>query len=242
MIRSAYHTVYGGIQYAQLLLSTNRNAVGKFHQLPPPETRKAVLIIPGWLAPGSAGDVFAHLFHQKKLFACTFHIGFQAVRFYRTVLKQLKEYLRDLRAACPSLEELCIVAHSMGGILALDAIADGVLDGLVVRFATLGTMHRGTWGALLGCFFSHSARELVPWNSRFKNVAMDTRLKWIPFLSIAGRHDLIVPSACCHHPMAQMEEIEADHGTLLIKRDVFKRIYAFFTEKRVVTPIPIAIA
>jgi hypothetical protein len=239
MVRSIFHTVWGGLQYARMLLGSKEQVQGEHAAFPPEETTHAVLIIPGWLGPGSAGDALARRFKRKNIPACTFHIGFHTIKRYDDILMMLKRHVAQLRKACPHLTRLNLVGHSMGGQLAIDIILDGTLDGLEVQLATLGSMHRGTWSALLGCPFSHSAWTLLPIHHRFRSRHDYGRLKLVPFLSIAGTRDLIVPPRRTKHPLAVHQTVRSDHGTLLFKGKVFTLVYAFFQQEKSNKPVPL---
>ncbi|GMU25150.1 hypothetical protein KJZ71_01945 [Patescibacteria group bacterium] len=48
-----------------------------------------------------------------------------------------------------------------------------------------------------------------------------------PFLSIAGKYDLLVPAERCRHPLAEYRVAGTDHTGLLFRKDVFNLVHQF---------------
>lgn len=202
--------------------------------LPPVHATHAVLHIPGLFEPARLMNGCLRFCHQQRLATCSFHVGGYARLPYHDLLNQLLSRIRSIRYIRP-IERLDIIAHSMGGLLALDAINSGALDGIRCRLVTLGTMHRGAWSALPMCLFAKSAKELLPFRKRFR-AEPTSRIRCVPLLSIAGTWDLFVPLARCRPVHGTMVAVDADHASLLLKKEVFALACDFLTKRTIIHP------
>lgn len=108
-----------------------------------------------------------------------------------------------LEARDPARPAPWIVAHSMGGIIARQAVQQ--LSMPAAGVVTLGTPHRGTPTALLGLLLGPVTRaplDLLPLNRRIRRL---NRMPWpdeVPLISISGGADLLTPSPFSRLPLS----------------------------------------
>lgn len=236
MFKPAYQTLRGGVAYVRLLLDPDAD-ISKETFLPPEGVTRAVLHIPGLFEPASVMGAFMHRFRTfSGLSVCSFHVGSRARLSFKDLGYLLACRIAHILSECRNLKRLDIVAHSMGGLLAMDAINHGALDGHHCRMVTLGTMHRGAWSALPMCLISKSARDLLPFRKRF-HADLSPRLRCVPLLSIAGTSDLFVPLARCRPRHSEhFETVDADHASLLFKKETFLLAHNFLERRDIIFP------
>lgn len=225
-------TVVYGAGYVHLLLTHKQSRVSRTIQYPQEGVEDAVLLIPGFLGPRSIMLPMELRFERSGIPAFTFDLGLHSALPFAVIRRRLVKVVKQMREEHPSLKRLGLVAHSMGGLIAELFMADDEdsLDGLEIRFVALGTPFTGTWSALMGCPISFSAFEMLPIHPRYK-VRNSTRKRVkVPFLSIAGEHDILVPAERCIHPDATWHPMKVDHAGLIIRKDVFRVAKIFIAD------------
>lgn len=224
-LKTALKTIGGGLQ---LLWINLVNPYGKYNRFPSRNTKRVIVLVPGWLGPASSMDALARRFEEEGFTVCTFHMGFWSLLPLKFLRRMLQRFLFALSVHCPDLNRIYLVAHSMGGLVCWDLIQTGNVDGKRVRMVALGAMFQGTIAAIFGLIFSFSAWQLLPFRSRFNPRPHHGRMHYVPLLSIAGRSDVVVPPDRSHHPQAINEDVPADHGSLLTGPHAFRLALNFF--------------
>jgi pimeloyl-ACP methyl ester carboxylesterase len=108
--------------------------------------------------------------------------------------ERLARYLREL----PPGTRPWIVGHSLGGLIAREAVQHGGAHDRVAGVATIATPHRGTPAALaaLGlAWLSRAPRDMLPWSRVLRGLNGEPWPEGMPLLSIVSRSD-----ALCIHP------------------------------------------
>lgn len=228
-------TTFYGIAYARLLLSHLTPLRGRSLPRLKTHVQHAVLIIPGFLGPSSVTRPLEERFERAGIPAFSFNLGLLSALPHRTIVRLIRRRIERVRDRFPWLLRLDIVAHSMGGLIAEEALLAGVFDGFdEVRLVTLGAPFQGTWAALMACTLPGAA-EMLPIHPRRRNGRTngtpsndgDTALPTRPFLSIAGKFDLLAPAGRCRHPAAEYKPLPVDHVGLIFRKDVFEEALAF---------------
>lgn len=228
MAHPFFETVKHSASYARLLISRSHPLPRKLERDPALTT--AVLLVPGFLGTRDVLSPLGQRFERMGIPAFSLHSGLYSLLPFAENRRLLIQRVYGIRLRFPKLTELYIVAHSMGGLVALEAIDDGAFDDIAIHVVTLGTPFRGTWSALLGCPFAPSAYELVPIHPRYRREPSISRRK-LRFLSIAGRYDALAPHGRCVHPAAERLVLPTDHAGLLLRKDVFHAVHRFLTHR-----------
>ena len=197
--------------------------------LPPKDAVHAALLIPGIFGQTRAMIPLAKRCEKAGIPACVFHVGAKGFLPYAFTRAKLCERIQGIRDACPRLRRLDLVAHSMGGLWALDAITEGAVDGLRVRLVTLGTMYRGTPTAAL-VPFALSAWQALPWHPRFQK-GPPLQMENVPWFSIVSSIDTIVPQK--HTRQLNVNHqlvVQTTHAGLLRKQTSLAPAVAFLMQ------------
>ena len=125
-----------------------------------------------------------------------------------------------------NFKEVDIVAHSMGGLIALYYVSQLGGHLLVLRLVTLGTPFRGTWSAFLGIiafgWFSKGIWQLHP-HSGFINEVSQITQKSIEteIFSIAAKNDTLAPPEACFLHGAINRVLPLSHAGLIMDDRLF---------------------
>lgn len=223
-------TVGYGATYVQLLLSHITSKRGRDMPRMKTHTDHVVFIIPGFLGPRSVVRPLEWRFDRAGIPAFSFNLGLSSVLPIRVIVRLLRRRIDRVRNRFPYLRRIDIVAHSMGGLIALEAVNAGVFDGLEVRLVALGSPFSGTWAALMAGILPGAAEMLPvhPRNWKRNPVRRGNGAgSHVPFLSIAGTNDLLAPPDRCQHPNAEYRLMTVDHTGLIFRKDVFNEALAF---------------
>jgi len=214
-------TAYYGAGYVRLLLAHHRDRAGRVAPRLKHGATEAVLLIPGFLGPSSVMRPLELRFELSGMAAFTFDLGFYSTLPFTKIKERLANLVATVCADNPSLQRLSIVAHSMGGLIAEQLIAEGAFNGLATKLVTLGSPFGGTWAALMGCPISLSAYEMLPIRRQYLDFFGSQNRITIPFLSIAGRNDILAPAERCVHRDAVRHTMPVDHAGLILQKKVF---------------------
>ncbi|HWR00085.1 MAG TPA: hypothetical protein VN397_04560 [Candidatus Methylomirabilis sp.] len=220
-------TVTYGAAYVRLLLSHLTSKRGRDMPRLKTHTDHVVLIIPGFLGPRSVVRPLEWRFDRAGIPAFSFNLGLSSVLPIRAIVRLLRRRINWVRDRYPYVRRVDIVAHSMGGLIAIEAIRTGVFDGFEIRLVTLGSPFAGTWAALMAGVLPGAA-EMLPLHPRFwRGPRNDAALPDIPFLSIAGDSDFLAPPERCRHPAAEYKRMPVDHAGLIFRKQVFQEALSF---------------
>ncbi len=124
------------------------------------------------------------------------------------------------------VEQVDVIAHSMGGILARYALQILNQDGLVRRLVTLGTPHKGTSLSRFS-LFPH-LRELAPDSATVRRLAQAAPLKKTQAVSVCGSLDVLLwPRDCGRWDGVRHIDLKGvGHAGLLFSKRVVQIILA----------------
>lgn len=133
-------------------------------------------------------------------------------------------------------QEVDMVAHSMGGLIALYYVRRLGGHRLVRNLITLGTPYRGTYAAGLGValfgLLSKGVWQMLPGSRFLKELheipkeAQDTHL-----VSLAAQHDTLCPPSSCFLKGATNRIVPLGHASLLMDERVFRSIDSFLSDQ-----------
>src|SRR3989338_3347004 len=231
MLHPVVETVTYGAAYVRLLLSHLTSERGRDMPRLKTHTDRVVLNLPGFFGPRAVMRPLEWRFERAGIPAFSFNLGLTAALPIPVIVKLLRRRIERVRDRFPYLRRMDIVAHSMGGLIAQAALMAGVFDGFEeVRLVTLGSPFSGTWAALMACLLPGAA-EMLPIHPHIRKRHHVQRRNGtgprVPFLSIAGEHDLLAPPERCQHPSAEYKLLPVDHAGLIFRKDVFNEALAF---------------
>lgn len=172
-----------------------------------PDTPPDVLLLQGFATGPRAMSPLCRALEARGL-VCAVprlrrHSGYLQLGTIGFAGRQLADYLASL----PDGVRPWIVGHSIGGIIARQAIQLGGAAERVAGLVTIGSPHRGTPAALAGLalglgFLSPTTFAMMPLAPTIRRM---NRAPWpdaTPFLSIVSWSDLLCPPPCGSPPFA----------------------------------------
>src|SRR3989344_2724994 len=204
MLHPVVETVTYGAAYVRLLLSHLTSERGRDMPRLKTHTDRVVLNLPGFFGPRAVMRPLEWRFERAAIPAFSFNLGLTAALPIPVIVKLLRRRIERVRDRFPYLRRMDIVAHSMGGLIAQAALMAGLLPG---------------------------AAEMLPIPPHIRKRHHVQRRNGtgprVPFLSIAGEHDLLAPPERCQHPAAEYKLLPVDHAGLIFRKDVFNEALAF---------------
>jgi pimeloyl-ACP methyl ester carboxylesterase len=121
-------------------------------------------------------------------------LGYLQTRDVRTAGQALADFIRSL----PPDQKPWLIGHSIGGIIARDAVQRGGAATRVAGLVTIGSPHRGTPAAIGGLFIglgllSRSPWQMLPWASTVREL---NALPWpedVPMTAVVSGSDVLCP-------------------------------------------------
>ncbi len=134
--------------------------------------------------------------------------GYLQTREIRTAGQRLADFLRSL----PTGQRPWLIGHSIGGIIARDAVQRGGAASRVAGVVTLGAPHQGTpaviGGLFLGLgFLSRAPWQMLPWAGTIRTL---NELPWpddVPMTAVVSSSDLLCPPRYGSIPFADGQQI-----------------------------------
>lgn len=156
------------------------------------------------------------------------HLGLLNIRDIRASASMVSQQVERLLQEHPSAY-IDIVAHSMGGIIALYYIKHLGGHERVRNLVLLGSPVRGTWLAWLGVltlgWVAPSTWQLLP-NSEFLAKLLDEPLPAdVTYITFAGTKDRICAPATTLLPQAQQVTLPLGHSSLVVSKEAYHHIY-----------------
>ena len=145
--------------------------------------------------------------------------------------KEVKSHVESLLKATGA-SKVDIVAHSMGGLVALDYLKRGGGAPHVRRLVLMGTPARGTWSALLGLMtapLGKGGRQLLP-GSEFLRELDSTPLPPGPeVITLSGDRDWLAPPRTTRIRGARRVDVATGHSGFLVDEAVAETVEAILT-------------
>jgi len=188
-----------------------------------------VLLLHGFLATRGSVHLLERRLTERNHVVMTYQLGLLQVRDIRDSAGFIASKVDSL-VTQTGVEKIDVVAHSMGGLVALAYIKNhpGAAQ-KVRRLVLLGTPARGTWSALLGLMtvpLGRGGRQLLP-GSRFLRDLERLPLPLGPEVTtVAGGRDWLAPSHTTHLPGAHHLDLPTGHSGLLVDEAVAEAVAA----------------
>ncbi|MBJ94545.1 MAG: hypothetical protein CMP23_08720 [Rickettsiales bacterium] len=164
-----------------------------------PGSNVDVLLVQGFATGPLTLDVLARaLTEEFELDCCVPRLGGMLGYLQTREVRHSGQQLAELLHSLPSNQRPWLVGHSMGGIIARDAVQRGGAADKVAGVVTLGSPHRGTPVALAGLLLglgliSRAPRQMLPWARAVRDL---NALPWpaeLPITAIVSSSDVLCP-------------------------------------------------
>jgi pimeloyl-ACP methyl ester carboxylesterase len=192
---------------------------------PPPQASAdspPVLLIHGYLATRGSVHLLERRLTERKHVVMTYPLGPLHLGDIRDSSRFIAGKVQSLLAQT-GVEKVDIVAHSMGGLVALDYLKCGGGAPHVRRLVLMGTPARGTWSALLGIVtapLGRGGRQLLP-GSEFLRELDRTPLPPGPeVVTLAGDRDWLAPPRTTRIKGARRVDVATGHSGFLVDETV----------------------
>jgi len=203
-----------------------------FEPAPQPSAESPpVLLIHGYLATRGSVHLLERRLTERNHVVMTYPLGSLHLGDIRESSRFIAGKVESLLAQT-GVEKVDIVAHSMGGLVALDYLKRGGGARHVRRLVLMGTPVRGTWSALLGLMtapLGKGGRQLLP-GSEFLRELDGTPLPPGPeVITLSGDRDWLAPPPTTRIKGARRVEVATGHSGFLVDEAVAETIEAILT-------------
>ena len=120
-----------------------------------------------------------------------------------------------------------IVAHSMGGLVALDYLKHHGGAPRVRRLILLGTPVQGTWSAILGLPtlpLGRASAQLLPQSAFLRDLASGSLPAGPDIVAVAASRDWLAPPDTTHIPGVRQIVVPTGHSGLLVDEEVARTV------------------
>jgi len=209
--------------YVRQLMRGNRVAPslvdlprGAASSLPP------VLLIHGFLANRGSVHLLERRLSERDHVVMTYRLGPLHLGDIRDSSAFIAGKVQSLSAQT-GVQKVDIVAHSMGGLVALDYVKRHGGWQNVRRLVLLGTPSHGTWSALLGIVtapLGRGGRQLLPGSDFLRELAQTPLPPGPQVITVAGSRDWLAPPSTTFVAGARHLEVATGHTGLLVDEAV----------------------
>jgi pimeloyl-ACP methyl ester carboxylesterase len=185
-----------------------------------------VLLLHGYLATRGSVHLLEQRLTQLGHVVMTYRLGPVQMGDIRQSSGFIAGKVDSLRAQT-GVDKVDIVAHSMGGLVALDYLKrrDGAAH--VRRLILLGTPVQGTWSALMGLMtvpLGQATVQLLPRSAFLRELAALPIPPGPEVVTIAAERDWLAPSRTTVLPGARHVSIATGHSGLLVDDQVARQV------------------
>jgi pimeloyl-ACP methyl ester carboxylesterase len=181
-----------------------------------------VLLIHGYLATRGSVHLLERRLTEMSYVVMTYPLGPVHLGDIRDSSTFIARKVRSLIAQT-GVEKVDIVAHSMGGLVALDYVKRGGGWQHVRRLVLLGTPARGTWSALFGLLaapLGRGGRQLLPGSAFLRELEQAPMPPGPEVVSVAGGRDWLAPPRTTRVRGARRVDVATGHSGLLVDEAV----------------------
>jgi len=133
----------------------------------------------------------------------------------------------DSLIAQTGVQKVDIVAHSMGGLVALDYLKRLNGHARIRRLILLGTPVQGTWSALMGLLtvpLGQATVQLLPGSAFLRELAARPIPPGPEVITIAGERDWLAPPSTTRLAGARHGRAATSHSGLLVDEQIARRV------------------
>ena len=219
--------------YLRQLIRGNRVApsiADRLFEAPPQPSAASppVLLIHGYLATRGSVHLLERRLTELNHVVMTYPLGPLHLGDIRASSRFIAGKVESLLTQT-GVEKVDVVAHSMGGLVALDYLKRGGGARHVRRLVLMGTPARGTWSALLGLMtapLGKGGRQLLP-GSAFLRELDSTPLPPGPeVVTLSGDRDWLAPPRTTRIKGAQRVAVATGHSGFLVDEAVAETVAA----------------
>jgi pimeloyl-ACP methyl ester carboxylesterase len=209
--------------YLRQLMRGNR-AAPSLVDLPrgPATSSPPVLLIHGFMANRGSVHLLERRLTERRHVVMTYRLGPLHLGDIRDSSAFIAGKVESLSAQT-GVQKVDIVAHSMGGLVALDYVKRHGGAPNVRRLVLLGTPSHGTWSALLGLVtapLGRGGRQLLPGSDFLHELELAPMPPGPQVITVAGSRDWLAPPSTTLVTGARHLEVAAGHSGLLVDEAV----------------------
>jgi pimeloyl-ACP methyl ester carboxylesterase len=225
--------------YLRQLIRGNRGAPsiayraeGLFDPPPQPSAESPpVLLIHGYLATRGSVHLLERRLTEKNHVVMTYPLGSLHLGDIRESSAFIAGKVESLLAQT-GVAQVDIVAHSMGGLVALDYLKRGGGAPYVRRLVLMGTPARGTWSALLGIVtapLGKGGRQLLPGSDFLRDLDSTPLPPGPEVITLSGDRDWLAPPSTTRIRGARRVAVPTGHSGFLVDEAVADTVEAILT-------------
>jgi len=193
-----------------------------------------VILVQGFLGTRSVLDPLERFMREKGRHVFLIDLGLVNIRDIResaeTLLFEVERIIEEY-SQTHGFTKFDIVAHSMGGLIALYYIKKLGGNRVIRKLISLGTPYRGTWAAALGAavfgVISKGVWQMLPGSPFLKELHLNVGFDQTRVYSISAKADTLCPPRACFLKGAVNRILPLGHASLVMDRRVFETILAF---------------
>ncbi|WP_428269431.1 lipase family alpha/beta hydrolase [Haliangium sp.] len=215
-----------GLSYLRHLVRGNRlRRRATFERVA--EDTRPVLVIHGFLGTRGSMLPLEHHLAEDGFCVFSFNLGPLNIRDIRRSAFLIHRKIERILSQT-SWQEIDIVAHSMGGLIALYYIKKLGGHSRVRTLISLGTPYRGTWVALAGVatmgLLSTSSWQLLPRSRFLDDLHRGPIPEGVEVYSIAAARDWLCPPKATRMRGVKAITVPFGHSGLVVSPDVYERV------------------
>jgi pimeloyl-ACP methyl ester carboxylesterase len=203
-----------------------------------------VILLQGFMGTHSVLDPLDRFMRDNGRHVFLIDLGLVNVRDIResaeTLLFEI-ERIVDEYSKTHGFKKFDIVAHSMGGLIALYYIKKLGGHRLIRKLICLGSPFRGTWAATLGAalfgLVSKGVWQMLPRSSFLTELHQTGSTHKTQIYSIAAQNDTVCPPRSCFLKGAVNRILPLGHASLVMDKRVFETILSFLDSEKLESKI-----
>ncbi len=191
--------------------------------------RRPLLLIHGWLGTRGVMSLMERRLKHVGFPVFSIDLGVPNVRRIEASAQLVAEKVERLTKRL-GIEQIDILAHSMGGLIALYGLKKLDLAPRVRRLVTVGTPFHGTYAAAAGlpifALVSQSLRQMLPNSAFLRDLHAGPLPRGVEIYSVAARNDLLAPANRAALEGATNVMVEGSHAALVTSERCYQQILA----------------
>jgi triacylglycerol lipase len=203
-----------------------------------------VILLQGFLGTHSVLDPLDRFMRENGRHVFLIDLGLVNVRDIKQSAETLLfevERIVDEYSKSHGFRKFDIVAHSMGGLIALYYVKKLGGHRLIRKLIALGSPFRGTWAASIGAalfgLVSRGVWQMLPRSNFLQELHASGDFQETQVYSIAAQSDTICPPRSCFLKGAVNRILPLGHASLVMDKRVFETILSFLESAKLESKI-----